>query len=205
MQWTSNLIKILFASFICLFSLAANADNASSLFRHSGDPVSGNAKGAITVAEFFDYDCPHCVNMVSTIHAIIAANPNVRFVAKELPVLGPNSVLAARAALAAKTQGKYNPFSQALFADSRQIDDATVTGIAKDLGLNVTKFKQDMNSNNVTEQLKANMALANQLGVPGTPAFFIGKTSATSMDTIQQLSGEVSQSELQAAIDKAKG
>src|SRR5579862_6943535 len=76
--------------------------------------VFGNPKGDVTVVEFFDYHCPYCKAMVDTLQGIVNADGNVRLVMKELPILGADSVFAARAAIAARNQNLYADFHKAL-------------------------------------------------------------------------------------------
>src|SRR5687767_7252591 len=97
------MIRKIVTVFILTFSfiLPAYALNAYSLLHHREDPVIGNPHAAVTVMEFFDYQCSHCSNMVPVIAAIISTNKNVRVVFKELPIKGAASEFASRAALAA--------------------------------------------------------------------------------------------------------
>ena len=67
---------------------------ASALFKQDNDPTAGNPKGIVTIVEFFDYQCPHCVDMAPVTEAIIKANSNVRYVFKEFPIRGPVSDFA---------------------------------------------------------------------------------------------------------------
>ena len=106
-------------------------------------------------------------------NAVVANDPNVRIVYKEFAILGPNSLVAARAALAAKRQGKYSEFHDALMS-AEQADADTVTATAKALGLDYEKLVRDMEDPEITEQLERNYRLASALGINGTPAFVIG-------------------------------
>jgi protein-disulfide isomerase len=191
----------LFLFFLLPFSVHAQSVNV--LFHKAGDPVAGNPAGSITLVEFFDYECSHCENMAPVIDNLIRSNPSLRVVYKDYPVLGPTSIYAARASVAAKKQNAYLRLHQALFANSDLTPDS-ITATAGNVGLNTSKLKTDMMSDAVTKQLQANTRLAKELGVPGTPAFFIGKTDATSMDQVRSFMGEVGQSELQRAIDSSK-
>lgn len=198
--------KKLFLLTISLFlslSLTAYAESVSSLFHRSDDPVAGNPNGKITVVEFFDYQCGHCVSMGPVIQNIIKANPNVRIVFKEFPIRGTTSEFAARAALAANKQGKYYQFSHALLATNQPLTEEVILNVAKSAGLNMPKLKKDMKSSAITDALRANAQLAQELNINGTPAFFIGKTNAKSASAITFVLGEMSQQELQDAINKA--
>jgi len=77
-------------------------------------PNLGNPEGDVTVVEFFDYNCPYCRSAGETMQALLAADANVRVIYREWPILGDDSVIAARAALAAREQGKYEAFHWAL-------------------------------------------------------------------------------------------
>jgi protein-disulfide isomerase len=179
------------------------AQFAQPLFHQNNDPVSGNPNGKITIVEFFDYQCPHCVDMAPVISAILKNNPDVRVIYKEFPIRGPMSEFASRAALAANKQGKYNEFSHALLTSTKPLTQDTIFAIAKDTGLNVDQLKKDMNGDSVTSQLKMTMDLARSLKLFGTPAFFIGKTAAKD-GTITYYPGEMNEKQLQKEIDKAK-
>lgn len=177
---------------------------SSSLFNQASDPVAGNANGKITVVEFFDYQCPHCVDMVPTLNALIKANPNVRVVFKEFPIRGSASVLAAKAALAAKNQGKYVQFHDALMkAASSGITEDKILSIATSLGLDANKLKADMVSSEVDQQIKANYQLAQALQLVGTPALFVAKTNFKgSPDIIEFIPGQVDVNYLQKTVEK---
>lgn len=172
------------------------------LFHQANDPVAGNPSGKITIVEFFDYQCPHCVDMAPVMDAIIKANPDVRVVYKEFPIRGPVSEFASRAALAANMQGKYVAFSHALLAAPQPMTQEAILDIAKKTGLDVDKLKTDMNSEAVTNQLKANTKLAQDLKLFGTPAFFIGKTDDKNT-AVNYVPGQMDQTQLQTAIDTA--
>jgi protein-disulfide isomerase len=189
-----------------LFLLTANtyAEPLNALFRNSGDPIAGNPKGTITVVEFFDYQCGHCTVMAPVIANIIRTNPEVRVVFKELPVRGALSLVAAKAALAANKQGRYYAFNHALLTSHDYLSEESIYQTAKQLGLNIQRLKKDMNSASVANQIKNTLRLADDLGINGTPAFFIGKTNATNSRDVEYVMGEMSRSELQQAINRLK-
>lgn len=186
-----------------LFSAIANADTVDSLFRHPGDPIGGNAGGNITVVEFFDYNCSHCISMAPTMSNMIKTNPNVRVVYKELPIRGESSLFASRAALAANMQGKYVAMHNALLTADAALTDDAILDIAKKLGLNIQKLKTDMNSDQVSSQIDFDLYLSSYLKIPGTPAFYIGKTNAKTTQEVQYMPGELNTKQLQDAINEA--
>lgn len=171
------------------------------LFHQAVDPVAGNPDGQVTIVEFFDYQCPHCVDMAPVIASIIKSNPDVRIVFKEFPIRGPQSIYAAKAALAANMQGKYYEFSHALLTSNQPISEESVLKAAKQAGLNIDKLKQDINSPEVEKQIENTTKLAQELKLFGTPAFFIGKTDG---NNISYIPGQMDVKQLQSEIDKAK-
>lgn len=152
----------------------ALADHDSALYHDAQSPVKGAAGADVTVVEFFDYQCPYCKAMEPSIDALLKGDPKVRLVLKELPVLGPASITAARAALAAMAQGRYTPFHDALMAIHGRLDDAQIMQTAAAAGLDVKRLKADMGSATVTGEIQRNLALADALGIDGTPALVIG-------------------------------
>lgn len=174
---------------------------AAPLFHQSTDPVAGNPNGKVTIVEFFDYQCPHCVDMAPVMDAIIKANPNVRVVYKDFPIRGPMSEAAARAALAANLQGKYAALSHALLNSKEPLSKDVILKLAKENGLDVTKLQKDMNSPEIDKQLKATMQLAQDLKLFGTPALFIANTDKSG--TINYVPGQADQGQLQVFIDQA--
>lgn len=197
-------IKFILFAFGLFCSFAAYAESPiNALFHHANDPIAGNPKGNVTIVEFFDYQCSHCSNMAPVIAAVIKSNPNVRVVFKEYPVRGSGSELASRAALAAHMQHKYYEFNHALLTTNHAMNENNLLDIAKSLGLNVSKFKKDMNSSSVRNQINANYTLARELNLTGTPAFFIGKTNEKNSSNLDFVLGEMSQHEIQDSMRKA--
>ncbi|ABV95138.1 thiol:disulfide interchange protein DsbA [Dinoroseobacter shibae DFL 12 = DSM 16493] len=152
------------------------ANQRDLLERDENAPVLGNPDGDVTVIEFFDYNCPYCRRAKPTIEGLIAADPNVRVVFREFPILGDDSVLAARAALAARAQGMYEEFHWALMALSGRINEAQIMQTADDLGLDVAQLEADMQSDAVTMHIETSLSLAQSLGISGTPSFVVGET-----------------------------
>src|SRR5262249_45486324 len=106
-------------------------------------PIAGNPQGNITVVEFFDYRCPYCKQVEPALEALLREDGNIRLVYKELPILGKDSVYATRMALAARKQGKYDPFHGAMMATKGQINEAVIQQVAKSVGLDVEKAKSE--------------------------------------------------------------
>ena len=120
---------------------------ADALFHQANDPMTGNPNGKITVVEFFDYQCPHCIDMTPVIDGLVKKNPDVKVVFKEFPIRGQMSELAARAALAAHAQGKYFELHKALMESKQEpLTEDAIYAIAQTVGLDVTKLKAAMKS-----------------------------------------------------------
>lgn len=149
------------------------SENAETLYKSKLSYVAGNAKGDISMVEFFDYNCGFCKRAFGDVLSILESDKNLRLVVKEFPILGPGSVFASRAAIAAKEQGKYWDFHVALMQSRGSLDEGKVIAIAKKIGLDVDKLRADMKSDRVTSEIEETYALANKLGVNGTPAFII--------------------------------
>ncbi|MBN9248525.1 DsbA family protein [Hyphomicrobium sp.] len=153
------------------------AENAKSIYRSPGSAVAGNPDGDITVVEFFDFNCGYCKHGLPEVQKLIQDDKNVRVVFKELPILSKGSEEAAKVALAAKRQGKYWEFHQALLGSKGQANEASALKVAESLGLDMAKIKTDMASDDVKNELLAEMKLAKTMGVNGTPHFLVGNKS----------------------------
>jgi len=152
-------------------------------------PVLGNPNGDVTLVEFFDYRCPYCKQVSPSLQALLKEDPKLRVVYKEFPVLGRESVFAARAALAARKQGKYEPFHNALMALKGQLGDDIVLKTAGAVGIEVEKLKADMGAPEIEAQIRRNHELAQALDIRGTPAFIVGTTlipGAVDVATLRQ-------------------
>ncbi len=151
------------------------SDRRSEVFDDPATPVGGNPRGDVTVVEFFDYRCPYCKQVLPSLQTVLKEDRKLRFIYKEMPVLGPASIIAARAALAAQRQGKYEAFHNAMMGTKGQINEDTVYKVAASVGLDVNRLKQDMTAPEIEHALKANLALADALNIRGTPGFIIGQ------------------------------
>jgi protein-disulfide isomerase len=177
---------------------AAEAENLKRMIAERGEeilndpaaPVGGNPSGAVTLVEFFDYNCPYCRRVAPTVLELEDADPDLRLVYKEFPILGPGSQFAARAALASRHQGKYVPFHNALMQATEQVTEETVMAIALDVGLDIEQLAADMQDPAIQEAIGRNLQLANALGITGTPSFVIGDEvvpGAVDLRTLQSL------------------
>lgn len=137
-------------------------------------PVLGNPDGDVTVVEFFDYNCPYCRRAMDEVQGLMDADANVRLVYREWPILGEGSVFAAKAALAARKQGKYEEFHWAMMSMNGRAEEASVLRVAAEVGLDINQLRLDMEAPEIDEHLTTSMSLAQSLGFNGTPSFVIG-------------------------------
>ena len=152
---------------------AAAAARASELLRDPNTPVLGNAAGDVVLVKFVDYNCPYCKAIEPKLDALLSEDKGIKLVVKEFPILGPASVVAARAALAAARQGKYAAFHHALMGYRGRLTDEVTFATAKDVGLDLEKLRRDMSSPEIGDQIIANYNLARALKVSVTPGYIV--------------------------------
>ncbi len=144
-----------------------------ALHKPYGSAWAGNPNGDVTVVAFMDYACGYCRASLPGIEDLIAKDPNVRVVYREFPVLGPDSITAARWALAAAEQGKFLAFHEALYAEGSP-SEQTIAAAAAKAGLDMSAARKSINSPAVAAEIKANHALGQKLAMTGTPSWVIG-------------------------------
>jgi protein-disulfide isomerase len=172
----------------------AIASNQARIFDQPATPIGGNPNGDVTLVEFFDYHCAYCRRVVSSVQALVQEDKKLKIVFKEFPILGQDSVVAARAALAAERQGHYLPFHFALMhAPDLSLD--SIMAAAKQVGLDTEQLARDMQAPEIQAQIEANYQLAQDLGIEGTPAFIIGG---------ELIPGAVDKTRLVQLIDQAR-
>lgn len=152
-------------------------ENHETIFRNPEDPVAGDPDGDITIVEFFDYNCSYCKKGMSDVQKLVETDKRVRVVFKELPVLSKGSEEASKVALAARRQGKYWDFHQAMFAHKGVANETSALAVAERLGLDMSRLKQDMVSDVIADEIRVSKQLSDKLNVVGTPHFLIGDKS----------------------------
>jgi protein-disulfide isomerase len=170
----------------------AIGDRQSELLHDPASPIAGNSNGDVTIVEFFDYHCPYCKQVEPALDALLKEDPKIRIVYKEFPILGPDSVTASQAALAALKQGpqKYTRFHAAMMSTKGAINEGVIMQVARDAGLDVTRLKTDMKAPDVDAMIKRNYDLAEALKIHGTPAFIVGDAlapGAVDIDTLRKM------------------
>ncbi|HYD99318.1 MAG TPA: DsbA family protein [Alphaproteobacteria bacterium] len=153
----------------------AVAQYRDQLFRDPSVPAIGNPAGDVTLVEFFDYQCGYCKSVLPALRQLLDDDGKVRLVLREMPILGPASLTASKAALAAKRQGKYEKVHFALMGHRGQLDDDTILRIAAAAGADMDQLRRDMESPEVRAEIERSMELARALNINGTPAFVIGE------------------------------
>ncbi|ONG50213.1 disulfide bond formation protein DsbA [Pseudoroseomonas deserti] len=167
-----------------------------ALLADPADPVKGNPQGNLTIVEFFDARCGYCKALHPTLQALLRADPQIRVVMKDLPILGPASVVASRALLAAQRQGKYAAFQDALMQLRGEPTEAALQAEAQKLGIDWVRAKRDMEDPAILARLQHNVGLARALSIEGTPALVIGNTlvpGAVDLPTLQNLVAQARQ------------
>ena len=162
----------------------------TELTQDPGNPVGGNPQATVTIVEFFDFQCGYCKKEEVEIIKLLQTDPDIRMVYKDLPILGPVSVFAARAALAAQKQGKHGLFHAAMMAATGNLTEQRVLQLAAQVGLDVSRLEKDMADPSVEEILARNTHLADALSIRGTPALVIGTElvpGAVDLDSLRRL------------------
>jgi protein-disulfide isomerase len=136
-------------------------------------PADGPADAPITIVSWSDFACGHCYRAQPTLDALNKLYPEqLRWVHRTLP-LDEDDTIAAEAALAAGAQGRYRPMSDRLYAMGGHVDRAQVELIARELGLDMVRFRADLDARTYRPEVEADMLDARKLGVTGTPTFFV--------------------------------
>jgi protein-disulfide isomerase len=157
--------------------------------------VLGNPLGKITLVEFSDFGCGFCRQSEADVAALVAANPDLKVVIRQLPILSPASADAARMGLAAAVQGKYAAFHNAMFAGG-QLSAASIEAAGRAAGLDMGRARRDSASAQIDAEIDANIQFARKLGFQGTPSWVIGQ---------EIHAGAVGRDVLAAAIAKVRG
>lgn len=146
----------------------------NELQNSSTSPYMGNAKGDVTIVEFFDYNCKYCKSVNKVLEQLLENDKNIKVVFKELPVLGPKSQTIAEAALAVYfiDSSKFLDFHNALMS-SENIDDQFIKQLAQTMSIDPNQLDEKMKSSAVAEELNQVRELAGKIGIRGTPAFVI--------------------------------
>ncbi len=150
--------------------------NADLIFNSDNQAVIGNPDGDVTVVEFFDYNCGFCQRAMNDMNALLSEDDNIRFILKELPILGPASVSASQFSTAVYRlfPARYEEFHNRLLGLDAPKDGSAALTIAKDMGLDEEALIAEADKPDVVDAFREANGLANELGVTGTPSYVIG-------------------------------
>lgn len=150
--------------------------NSKAIFSSPDDIILGNPKGNVTVVEFFDYNCGYCKRALSDMETILSEDKDIRFILKEFPILGPDSMAAHRVANAVRlvAPDKYPEFHKELLGGQTRATEATALSVAAKLGIDEKAIRKSMSDSPNDKQVRATYELANNLGVTGTPFYVVG-------------------------------
>jgi protein-disulfide isomerase len=152
------------------------SEQSSILINSARQAEMGNRQGDVTVVEFFDYNCGFCKRGLADTNALLETDKKVRYVLKEFPVLGPGSVEAAQVSIAVNriAPDKHAEFHNKLLGGRGQANKARALEVAKEVGIDVKKVEAALADPEVAATIEENYALANGLGLTGTPTYVIG-------------------------------
>jgi protein-disulfide isomerase len=141
-----------------------------------GTPRVGPADAQVVIVLFTDYRCPICRRTDPALERLIAKDPTVRVHFKDWPILGEQSTIGARVALAAEAQGKYLAMHSALMANSAPLTQDRIGEMARDVGLDPARLEADLarSGADIDRQLSRHAGQAFALGLHGTPAYLVG-------------------------------
>ncbi|MDE1158958.1 MAG: DsbA family protein [Neorhizobium sp.] len=169
----------------------AVAQYKDEIFQSPTDITLGNPKGDVTVVEFFDYNCGYCKHALSDMNTMLKTDKNIRFVLKEFPILGPDSVAAHRVANAVRliAPDKYPQFHQNLLGGQEHASEETAMAVATALGIDEKAIRTSMADHPIDEQVRKTYQLANAIGITGTPTYVVGNEAvfgAVGLDSLEE-------------------
>ncbi|WP_346351763.1 DsbA family protein [Oceanimonas sp. AH20CE76] len=146
-------------------------EQSAQLFDNKTDGVMGNPDGKIEMVYFTDYNCPYCHRLNQTLLEVLKGEPELKIIVKDLGILGPDSVKAARLALAAAQEApkQYEELHQAMMSQKR-VQAAALATIAEKAGLDAASLQKTADSKDIADKLNQNLSLFRALGLNGTPA-----------------------------------
>ncbi|MFT7593597.1 MAG: protein-disulfide isomerase [Paracoccaceae bacterium] len=150
--------------------------NAAELFDDGFSWVGGNPDGDITLVEFLDYRCAYCRRAMPEVAKLLAADGNIRLIVKELPILGDDSILSSRFAMATKLVAGGDAYKQvhdALMAYTGDVSEVALRRVSDGLGLDTDAIIARMEDEDISNELAQTRALASKLNISGTPTFVL--------------------------------
>lgn len=156
--------------------IEAIATSSDVIFNAAYDGVIGNPQGSTTIVEFFDYNCGFCKRAHDDMTRMIESDPDLRFVLKEFPILGPDSQKAHIVSMAFRTLApeKYAEFHSALLMGSRATEETAIDA-ALALGIDEAALREEMKNPAIADAFSETYMLASQLEITGTPSYVVGE------------------------------
>ena len=152
--------------------------NKDKIFNSPNDGIVGNPNGKVTIVEFFDYNCGYCKRAMEDMRTLTAADPELRFVLKEFPILGsgiPQKASVVSMAFHKMMPEKYGEFHSQLLGTPGRAGEASAIKIAVSLGADEAKLREAMKDPSITEIFDETYELANKLSITGTPSYVVGE------------------------------
>lgn len=152
-------------------------EQSDDIFNASYDGLVGNPEGQITVVEFFDYNCGFCKRAMADMDEMVKRDPDLRFVLKEFPILGPDSQKAHIVSMAFRAlhPDKYADFHRELLNGPGRAGEEKAIRIALGLGADEAAIREEMRNPQIQEAFAKTYELANALEITGTPSYVVGK------------------------------
>ncbi|HDZ81858.1 MAG TPA: DsbA family protein [Roseobacter sp.] len=173
--------------------------NADAIFNDGFSYVGGNPEGDFTIVEFMDYRCSYCKKAFPEVEKLIKGDGNIRFIVKEMPILGEQSMLGARFAIATKIVAgdeAYKSMHDALMSFNGDITPTSLKRLAESFSLDPAAITEKMDSAEVTEAIEKTRALADALQISGTPTFVMED---------EMLRGYVPYDQMKAIVKEKRG
>jgi protein-disulfide isomerase len=184
-----------------------NALTEAQVLRDPEIPAIGNPNGDISIVEWFDYNCPYCRKLAPELRQVVQDDGKVRLILKDWPILGPVSKVAARMALAARYQNKFEAAHEAMISVNSRITEPRIAELLSAAGLDMDRLKKDLDGNAkaIDALLVRNNEQAEAFGFNGTPSFIVGKyrvPGALSMDQFEQVIADARKANMGRTIEK---
>lgn len=156
---------------------SAITDNEKAIFSSPYDIALGNPEGDVTIVEFFDYNCGYCKRALTDMEELLKEDKNIRFVLKELPILGPDSLAAHKVSAAVRdlSPEKYGEFHRALLGSEGRATEESAIALAAGMGLSEADIRKTMSDKPHDDAVREAYSLANDLGITGTPSYVLGQ------------------------------
>ena len=175
------------------------SENKAAIFDDGYSYVGGNPDGDITIVEFMDYRCGYCKKAFSEVEKLVNGDGNIRFIVKELPILGEQSMVASRFAIATKIVAGdegYKSVHDALMSFNGDITPTSLKRLAESFDLDGDAIIEKMDSAEVTAEIEATRDLAQTLAISGTPTFVMND---------ELLRGYLPYDQMKAIVDEKRG